>query len=132
MSNGNPSHQDFTPVFIHKDKTKKEKIKDGEVETVRRDTANKGTSTTKVLSNAQAHDFDPENIKKLPVANHNIKKALETARRNKNNMTQSDLDKVCNLPKNTTKSYEDGTAVLNSAILVKMARALGVKSLTHD
>ncbi len=133
MSTGNPNYQDFTPMVIHRDKTKKEKIKDGDVETVRRDTNNKGvTGTTKILSNVQAHDFDPENIKKLPVSNHNIKKAIETARRNKNNMTQSNLDKVCNLPKNTTKSYEDGTAIINSVVLVKMARALGVKSLTHE
>ena len=129
MSTGNQNQQDFTPVFIHRDKTKKEKIKDGDVETVRRDTKNK--DTTKLLSNTQAHDFDPENIKKLPTSDHNIKTALQNARRNKNNMKQDELDKLCNLPKNTTKSYEDGTAVLNSAILVKMARALGVKSLTH-
>lgn len=131
MSTGN--HQDFTPVFIRRQKTTKDKLKTGEAETVRKDTNNKGVGvTTKILSNAQAHDFDPENIKKLPVTTHSIKQALETARRNKNNMTQSDLDKVCNLPKNTTKSYEDGTAIVNSAVLVKMARALGVKSLTHS
>lgn len=130
MSTGNSNHQDFDPVFIHREKTKKEKIKAGECETIRRDTKNK--DPTKILSNAQAHDFDPENIKKIPTSNLNIKKALETARRNKNNMTQNELDKICNLPKNTTKSYEDGSAVLNPAVLVKMARALGVKSLTHE
>jgi ribosome-binding protein aMBF1 (putative translation factor) len=130
MSTGNTNFQDFTPLIIHKDKTKKEKVRAGEIETVRRDTKNK--DTTKILSNADANNFDPENIKKPPTANLNIKTALQTARRNKNNMKQDELDKLCNLPKNTTKSYEDGTAILNSAHLVKMARALGVKSLTHE
>ena len=117
--------QDWEPVVIHGTKTKKDLIKSGDMQTVRRNTENKHNSN--VLNKTASHDFDPENTTKPTVSNHDLGLAIQRARAAKNSMTQSELDKACNFPKNTSRDYENGTAVIQHEQLNKMNSVLGTK-----
>lgn len=77
-------------------------------------------------------DFDPENITKPRLAGNELGRAIQKARSEKKNpstgraYTQSDLDKACNLPKNTVRDYENGTAKYNPDYVNRMAKVLDV------
>ena len=79
-------------------------------------------------------DFDPENIKRVITSNHDLGKAIQSARRKKVlnssafavTMTQSELDKACNFPKNTVRAYENGTATVIPEQLNTLNRILCV------
>lgn len=123
--------QDWETVVIQREKTKEEKIKSGEVDTVRRQqTANSHTVT---VSKKLANDFDPENIQKVATSTHELGQAIASARSNLKSrsnpdrtMTQSELDQVCQFPKNTVRDYENGTGKIVSGQLNTLNRVLGV------
>lgn len=117
-------HQDWDTAVIHTTKTKKDLIKSGEFQTVRKNTENK--QKTNVLNKTASHDFDPENTQKPIVSNHDLGLAIQQARCAKTK-TQSELDKACNFPKNTTKEYENGTAIILHEQLNKMNNVLETK-----
>jgi ribosome-binding protein aMBF1 (putative translation factor) len=76
--------------------------------------------------NRGANDFDPENVKKPIMSNKELGSAIQKARTAKN-FTQSQLDQMCNFPKNTIKNYEQGKAIVKPNELNKLNRILGVK-----
>src|SRR5271156_1671907 len=96
----NANHQDWDPVVLRKKNTGKDKGGTGEV--IKKPSGQ--TISTKTLN-----DFDPENITKPVTSNVEVGKAIEKGRMaqkimkngEEKTMTQSDLDKLCNLPTNT-------------------------------
>lgn len=121
----NNQFQDWNPLVFKREKTKKELIKAGQCESVRRDINNKNGNDI-VIGKKNINDYDPENIDVPVVSNRDLCIALQKARQNKN-ITQSELDKMCNFPKNTVRDYENGSAIIHVAQIMKMNTALGVK-----
>ena len=119
-------HQDWEPVVLRKTKTTKELVKEGsdKVNTVRRSTSN--THAKSVPAKKKDFDFDPANATKIAVSNHDLALAIQNARKDKS-MTQQQLDNACNFAKNTTRDYENGTAVVSINQIVLMDRILGTK-----
>jgi len=121
------NYQDWTPVVLTKSipKTKNEQIKSKNVEIK---TVNKTSKDPNILLNSSdANNYDPENISKLVVSSHDLGLSLQQARVAKGFKSQSDLDKACNFPANTTKTYENGTAIVKPNEISVMNRILGVK-----
>lgn len=116
--------QDWDIKVLRRKQTKSELKKKGKLDTVAK-TNKLNSVSNNILGSKAANDYDPENIKKLVTTNQSLGKAIQTARMAKK-WKQSDLDKRCNLPKNTCQSYENGKAIYNAQYVNKMARALGV------
>ena len=119
--------QDWTPVVLRREKTKEQRIKDGEFTAVRK--PQHVTSVSKKVAN----DFDPENIQKVVTSNHDLGRAIQDARAKIPSrtdpgrvMTQSELDQICAFPKNTVRDYENGTAKIVPEQLNTLNRVLGV------
>lgn len=128
MNQNNPN-QDWEPVIIRRPKTKADK---SNVEVVPKASASHPNKKLPNLNKTVLHDFDPENVSKPPTADTNLKQAIQAARMAKkkpdgSTMTQADLDKACQFPKNTVRDYENGTAVVVSQQITKMNQVLGVK-----
>lgn len=70
--------------------------------------------------------FDPENQTKLNVSNHELANAIRKIRSEKK-MSQSEVDKSCDFPKNTVRDYENCKAVIDPNQLNKLNRLFGVK-----
>jgi putative transcription factor len=121
------SDQDWNTRVLKKDVklTTDQKLKTGELAKVSRTGLNKSSGKS-ILGSKDANDFDPENISKLPTSTLELKHAIQEARKNKK-MSQADLDKACNFPRNTIRDYENGKAVLVPDQLNKMNTVLGVK-----
>lgn len=65
--------------------------------------------------------------KKLTITpNQKLATQIQQARMAKN-LTQSDTDKLCNFPTNTTKRYENKTIVISREQLASLSKALGVQ-----
>jgi ribosome-binding protein aMBF1 (putative translation factor) len=73
-----------------------------------------------------ANDFDPEEAVEIKKADKSLADAIRDARALKG-MKQVELDKACNLPKNTVQSYESQNAIYNPTSVNKIGRYLGVK-----
>ena len=113
----NRPDQDWEPVILRKPGAEKK------TETVRKTT---GSNVRTIhVSSKSANNFDPENMEKPKMTNTSLGKAIQTARMQKK-MTQKDLDRQCNLPKNTVQDYENDKAVYVPAQVNAMARVLGV------
>lgn len=123
-------HQQWAEIKWAKEPTKEQLKKEGQVETVAKfgGGGNKRSSAN-VLGVKQANECDPELQGNLPKVNKALKDAIRDARRTKGEKgwTQDELDRHAGLPANTTKGYENGTAIPNPAQLNKLERALGVK-----
>lgn len=103
-------------------------FQDWEPKTLKKKTNNVDPNSSKTSrSRAQmANDFDPENITKPVMSTQTMAQAIQSARTSKN-LTQSQLDKACNLPKGTIQSYESNKAQYNAEHINKISRQLGVK-----
>lgn len=99
--------QDFKPVILKKVTPKKK------VNTNKQN--NQRTIMTKI---------DNEEIK-LPTVPLEMSKIIQQARTNKN-LTQVDLAKKCNFPKETIRDYENGKAIIKHSELTAICRALGI------
>ena len=124
-------HQDWEPVVLRRHKTKKEKIKEGDLISVRKHQSSNSRPLS--VSKKMANDFDPENIQKIVISNHELGKALQCARGNASSrsnpdksMSQSELDQICSFPKNTVRDYENGTTKIVPEQLNTLNRVLGV------
>jgi ribosome-binding protein aMBF1 (putative translation factor) len=126
--------QDWEPIIIKsrksKTNTQQSKNSKGDVQTVVRHTS-PNASTTAKLPKSLLNDFDPENVPSVLMTSNNLSSAMRIARNarvmpNGLPMTQSDLDKESQVPKNTVRNYENGSAVYNSDHVNKIARTLGV------
>ena len=71
-------------------------------------------------------NFDPEHQTNTTVSNKTLASAIQKARAEKK-MSQSDLDRKCNFPKNTVRNYENCKAVVKPNELNKLNRVLNVK-----
>jgi hypothetical protein len=130
-----PNKQDWEPVILQKKRTDKDIIKSGGGTVVKKNVSN--SNSNKVDNGKSANDFDPEHIKKPPTSNIEMGKAIERGRMAKKiikngeekSMTQADLDRICNLPPNTVKNYENANSdtVVIPAHLLAIERALAIK-----
>lgn len=116
-----PIQQDFVQVVLRKKLTpSEEKLLHGV--NVRDEHKGKNTQSPHAMN---LHKIENEKVS-LPHADVSLGRQIQTARMAKN-MTQSDLDKACNFPANTTKSYENSHAIINPVYVTKMQNVLGVK-----
>ena len=120
------NEQDLTPVVFRKLKTKKELIRSGETETVAKSTGTTNKQTQQIVSKKVATDFDPENISQPLTSNIDLGKAIALARASKG-LSQADVDKQCNFPKNTVRDYENGKAIINHDFISKLNNVLGTR-----
>jgi hypothetical protein len=119
MSADQINNPDFEPTIIRRPKTFEEKKRDGETVVVQRYTSgNHGAGPVDDLRKLEAESV------KLVTPTLDMKLEIQRARVAKK-MTQDQLDLACSFQKNTTKSYENGTAIVNGATLAKINRALG-------
>ena len=101
-------------------------FQDWEPKTLKKKSNTTYPSSAKQSKTQMANDFDPENITKPLMTTQTLAQAIQSARTSKN-LTQSQLDKACNLPKGTVQSYESNKAQYNAEYINKISRQLGVK-----
>lgn len=139
MSNYQPHRQDWEEVRIKKripknsteQKTEQKTRDKNEPRTVLRNTSPNASSTMKVSKSVLNDSADPETLPTVLMTNDSLSTAMKKARNakimpNGLPMTQTDLDKAAQVPKNTVRDYENGSAVYNSDHVNKIAQALGV------
>jgi ribosome-binding protein aMBF1 (putative translation factor) len=113
--NTNTNNRNNASYYVHNDANKDEDKKYH---------SNKKNET--ILSSRQANDFDPETVKAPTISSKDLANAIQAGRQAKN-LKQSDLDKLCNFPLNTTRDYESCKAVVNPNQLNTYNRVLDVK-----
>jgi len=127
--------QDWEPVILksRKPKTTQSTTSKGDVKTVLKTTSpNSNTKTVKLPQNLlNDNDPEPEALPTVLMTGNSLSTAIRVARNAKAmpnglTMTQSDLDKASQVPKNTVRDYENGTAIYNVDHVNKIAHALGV------
>ena len=110
------SHQDFTTVVFRKEPTKKENgepiLKHGA-----------GKNHKKNDEASLARKIENEQIK-LPTSTEEIKKGMIKGRSDKK-LTQEQLAKLCSLPKQTIRDYENGSGVVKLSELQAINKVLG-------
>lgn len=121
-------NQDWEPVVLRKHKTKKElNAANKSTQKVPKDTKpNSNSNSNQQLSKKLKNDFDPEAIVGQTLSTRELSNAIQQGRASKQ-ITQTDLDKACMFPKNTTRDYENCSIQVNSEQINKMERVLGVK-----
>lgn len=62
---------------------------------------------------------------KLQTAPREMGIAMQQARKAKNNMTQDELAKKCNVKKSVINSYENGSTIVQQSVLDKINKVLG-------
>lgn len=119
------SFQDWKPVILHRSKTKEQKLADAQRkgETVVKSRVNGGKNSQSTPVNFK--DLEDDKIREIPHISKELGLAIQQARATKK-MTQKDLDHACQLPVNTTRDFENGSALVDHRILQKMSKALGV------
>ena len=80
---------------------------------------------SKPKNNTKYQKIDDFDIEKIKIADRELARAIQMARISKN-MSQEDLNKQCNFPKNTIKDYENCVACVNTQQLNKLNFILGV------
>ena len=103
------NNQDWSTVIIGKGTKEKEK----------------GKGPSRTVSKELTDNFDPESSATIKTSDHSLAISLQQARQN-SKITQSELDKACNLPAGTTRNYENGSAAYRPNEVYKMARVLKV------
>lgn len=135
MSQYQPHRQDWEPVIIRKRTAKtgtdQKTSSKNDPRTVLRNTSPNASSTVKVPKSVLDDSADPETLPTVLMTSDSLSTAIKKARNaklmpNGTPMTQSDLDKAAQVPKNTVRDYENGTAVYNSDHVNKIAQTLGV------
>lgn len=126
------SDQDWKPVVISKktapskmsQKQLLEQIKSGTVkkEIIEKQNGSKNTQHTS--------DIDPRTLEANEIGHHktpsiSLSTQIQQARIAKQ-LTQTQLNVLCNFPKGTVNSYESGKAIINSLELQTMSKHLGV------
>jgi ribosome-binding protein aMBF1 (putative translation factor) len=110
------SHQDFTTVVLRRQPTKKESG-----EPILKHGAGKNHKTNDEAS--LARKIENEQVK-LPTATDEIKKGMIKGRADKK-LNQEQLAKLCSLPKQTIRDYENGTGVVKLSELQAINKVLG-------
>ncbi len=120
-----PNTQDLEPLILQRKPTKQEAIRKGQGVVEKKHLG--GTN-----KNGMNNGIDMRKIENgeviLPQPTVELGKQIQAARTAKK-MTQSDLDKACCFPVNTTRDYENSKSgfIVNQTQLLKMENALGVK-----
>lgn len=130
------SHQDWKKVTItglKSGETLDQQIRTGKVkrEIVPTTTGGKNSNSSGPLIKDTDDIVVPEVTSRA--VGHQIRDA-RTSESNKQNkkLTQSELDKLCNLPTGTIQKYENNTAIYNQNEIDKISRALGVVIKKHQ
>lgn len=120
-----PVIQDWETVVLKRKPTQSEAERSGITVAQEKFGGNKNVQETSTTGIASSKKIENEEVA-IPFSTVELGKQIQTARLKKK-ITQSELDKKCNLPVNTTQKYENGTAIVNSAQLQKMSKILGVQ-----
>lgn len=130
--------QDWEPVILKKRTPKttngaQTKTSNTEPKTVLRKASPNNNNAVNLPKSIlyESTDQDPETLPTVLKTNGNLSTAIRSARNakimpNGLTMTQSELDLASQVPKNTVRDYENGTAVYNAEQVNKIARVLGV------
>lgn len=107
-------HQDLKPIVFKKTEKKPTDI------------VNKYQSGKNIQnkSDVDLRKIDNEQIK-LATATLEMRKCIQEARK-KNNITQEELARRCNLPKDVIRDYENGKAIVKQNELSKINKVLGI------
>lgn len=119
-------HQDWTPVVLKKNKTKKETLATpGNYVTVVKTTASKNKQSSTDV-NLQKLENDDETFVEKKVT-HNLSQQIQKARNDKK-MSQKLLAESCNINVSVVASYENprSEVTIESSILRKLSKVLGV------
>jgi hypothetical protein len=100
--------QDWTPVVLRRNKTHAEKIKAGQF-VVEKRAVPTNKPKQEIINKGDANDY--EAVGSVAKPDMTLRSAIMKCRVELQ-MTQSDLDKKCNFPQNTTRDYENGTAAI--------------------
>ena len=111
-------HQDWNTVTIHGKQSRSSAHK-----TTRKKTQTNSNSTND--NNMRKLDEETENFH-IATVSQDLKIAISKARTAKK-MTQKELASAINQKPDVIQSYENGKAIPNNAIIMKMQKVLGVK-----
>jgi ribosome-binding protein aMBF1 (putative translation factor) len=117
------SDQDWTPVVITKRKTKSELLKSGERRILEKK-PEAGANHHSSITGYEVRNLESTELV-APIRSDTIALQIQQARQIKS-MSQADLNKACNLPLNTVRRYENGTAVIKQNELTAMSKVLGI------
>lgn len=114
-------HQNWKPIVFNgpKDKTINEHIRDGETITVKKGNA----GGNKQHSQPNSRKLDTEEIVVPKKVDASLAKRIQQAR-NAQGMTQKQLALAINEDLKTVQTWENGTAIPDGRILVKIRKAL--------
>lgn len=125
-------NQDWKPVVLSKKKnptnlTQTELVKQLKTGAVTREIKEKqgGSKNTQYVSDINARKLEENEIGRHQKPSHNLSTQIQQAR-NAKNLTQTQLNALCNFPKGTVANYENGSAIINSMELQAMSKHLGV------
>lgn len=112
-------HQDWKPVILHKKLTKEDAKRSGQTISVKKhNTGNKNTAPV------NASKLDTDEIVVPKTVDRALAQRIQSARAAKG-MTQKELAFACNVDTKTIQTWENGTAIPNGPLLVKIRKALG-------
>lgn len=111
--------QDWTPIVLHKQISSTDAARSGHV-----------ISIPKYSTNSINKFIDDNEIHPINISTKEIGLVIQNGRKQKN-LSQKDLDKLCNFPPNTCQLYENGKAVIVTEQLNKIAKHLGIKIPRH-
>jgi hypothetical protein len=111
----------YETLVLRKKLTKAEEARQGNTSTVAKFGAGKNVQNK---SDANKAKIDREEVALVKSPKEMQMEIMQ--KRNELKKTQDQLDQDCGFPKGTTKSYENGTAVINSVHLSKINRVLGL------
>ena len=80
---------------------------------------------TQHISDIDARKLETNEIGHHQTPSHNLSTQIQQAR-NAKNLTQTQLNLLCNFPKGTVNTYESGKAIINQNELNIMSKHLGV------
>lgn len=125
------SHQDWTPVVLHKRKPKSKKVTDFQrangTKTVTTNRAGKNNlSTQSGFTKTQREALDSEGPRPIKRISKSISQNIQTAR-TAGGMTRKQLAQKLNQPVSVIADYENGKAIPDFRLINKLERVLNCK-----
>lgn len=116
--------QDWNTTTISKPKSLQDQIRAGTATRVIKEKQGAAKNTQNSID-VNARKLEQEEIGHLPTPSHALSIQIQQARTAKK-LTQDQLNTLCNFPKGTVGTYENGKAIINSQHLQTMSKHLGV------
>lgn len=115
-------HQDWVPVTFIRQKTREQLIKEGHRTIEKKDSS---CGNKQITHDMSIRALEADDIPQLVTTGLDLGKSISSARVLKK-ITQEDLARQCNVNISVIRAYENGTAIVESDILNKINRALGI------